>query len=98
MKLDAAQLRQVEQELGIEAVSEENPAIPKLKEAFGDHTFFLDARGLNIVEPNQLPESSSGNVVRVASWSEDGTELQVHEPQVLQVAVDLESDQPDPAA
>ncbi len=87
MKLTAAQLRKVEEQLGIEAVSEEHPNSTRLKEAFGDHTFFLDARGLNIVEPNPSPESSSGNLVKLASWNDDRTSLLVHEPQVLSVIV-----------
>ncbi len=99
MKLNTAQIRKVEEQLGVEAVPEEHPVTPDLKEAFGDHTFFLDAAGLNIVEPNPSPESSSGNVVKVATWaSDEQTELQRHEPEVLPVTVDLGSDEPNPAA
>ncbi len=98
MKLNAAQLRKVEKQLSTKAVPEEHSVTPRLKEAFGDHTFFLNAAGLNIVEPNPSPESSSGNVVKLASWtSEERTELLSHEPEVLPVTVDLGSDEPDPA-
>ncbi len=93
MKLNAAQLRKVEEQLGVDAVPEEHPVIPDLKEAFGDHTFFFDTAGLNIVEPNPSPESSSGNVVKVATWaSDERTKLLSHEPEVLPVTVDLGSD------
>ncbi len=93
MKLNAAQLLKVEEQLGVEAVPEEHPLTPDLNEIFGDHTFFLDAAGLNIVEPNPSPESSSGNVVNVATWaSDEHTELLSHEPEVLPVTVDLGSD------
>lgn len=99
MKLNAAQIPKVEEQLGIQVVPEEHPASPNLKQAFGDHTFFLDAAGLNIVEPDPSPESSNGNVVKVASWaSNQRTELLVHEPEVLEVTVDLGSEEPDPAA
>ena len=99
MKLNAAQIRNVEKQLGFEAISEELHAVSDLKEAFGDHTFFIDAAGLNIVEPNPANASSSGIVVKLASWSsEERTKLLHHEPEVLTVTVDLESDVPDPAA
>ncbi len=93
MKLNAAQIRKVEEQLAVEAFTEEHPVTPDLKKAFGDHTFFLDAAGLNIVEPNPSPESSSVNVLRVATWaSDEHTELLSHEPEMLPVTVDLGSD------
>lgn len=105
MKLDAAQRRKVEAQLGVNAVPEEHPATPELKEAFGDHTFFLDADGLSVVEPNRTPEGSSGTVIKLASWAgENHTELLSHRPEVLPVSVDLVPDEldgpgePDPAA
>ncbi len=98
MLLKAAQLRRVETQLGIEAVPDEHPVTPKLKEAFGDHSFFLDAEGLNIVEPNPSPDSESGNVVKLASWSDDKTKLQGHEPEVLAVTVEIGSEEADPAS
>ena len=99
MKLDAAQRRRVEEQLGVDAVPEEHPVTPDLKEAFGDHTFFLDAGGLNIVESTAPPERSNCKVVKLASWAgEQRTELLSHAPEVLPVTVDLESDEPDSAA
>ncbi len=53
MKLTGTQQSHVEEQLGIEALPEENPAMPKLKEVFGEHTFFVDADGLNVVEPRR---------------------------------------------
>ncbi len=97
MKLNAVQLRKVEEQFGVEAIPEEDPVTSDLKEAFGDHTFFLDADGLNIVELKVFPESSIGNVVKVASWSSDEqTKLLSHEPEVLPITVDLESGEPGP--
>ena len=34
-----------------EAVPDSHPAISQLSRLFGNHTFFLDTNGLNIVEP-----------------------------------------------
>lgn len=98
MKLNAPQLSKVEEQLGVEALPDDNPAMPKLQEVFGEHTFFLDANGLNTVEPNPSPESPNANVVKLANWSEDQTQLQVVEPEVLPVAVDLGTDDPSSAA
>lgn len=89
MKMDAALQRKVEDELGVEAIPEEHPVMPKLKEVFGDHTFFLGSEGLNIVESDPSPDNSDGKVVKLATWSEDRTELKGHEPQLLPVTIDL---------
>lgn len=98
MKLNAAQIHKIEAQLGVQAVPDEHPVTPNLKEAYGDHTFFLDAAGLNVVEADPSPENASGNVVKLASWtSEERTELLTHEPEVLGVTVELEPDEPDPA-
>lgn len=89
MKLDGAQLKHVEDQLGVEAVPDENDAIPKLKEVFGDHSFFVDAAGLNVVEPAPT-DASRGAVLKLASWTEDGQGLQTHEPEVLDVVVSMQ--------
>ncbi|HUF86591.1 MAG TPA: hypothetical protein VMM59_04345 [Thermohalobaculum sp.] len=89
MKLNAAQQRTVEDQLGVEALPDENPAMPKLREVFGDHTFFVDAEGLNVVEQHPEEENVSGVVIKLASWAEDNTQLRVHEPEVLPVKVEL---------
>ena len=99
MKLDAAQQRKVQEQVSAAVVPEEHPAADDLKEAFGDHTFFLDSDGLNIVEPNPAHEGASGVLVKLASWAnEEQTELLQHEPEVLQVTVEFESNGHDPAA
>lgn len=96
MKLNIAQRRHIEDQLGVEAVPEEHPVTPDLKEAFGDHTFFLDSAGLHIVESAIPPAPSKGTVVKLATWaSEERTELLGHEPEVLSITVDLESDDDD---
>jgi len=92
MKLNALQTKRIEDEFGVQTVSEEHPVYPKLRETFGDHTFVMDTDGLNIVEPQSSAEGANGKVVRLASWMEDRTTLKVHEPQVLPVSVNLLAD------
>jgi hypothetical protein len=99
MKLNGAQLASVEGQLGIAAIPEEHPVSGDLKDAFGDHTFFLDAGGLNIVEPNPLPGSENGSVVKIADWAtEERKELVSRHPEVLPITVDLEDDDGPPTA
>lgn len=93
MKLSAAQAKKVEDQFGVETIPDDHPVYPKLAEVFGEHTFVIDSAGLNIVEPNPAPGTTSGTVVRLASWTEDRSSLSVHEPQVLSVVVNLEVDE-----
>jgi hypothetical protein len=89
MKLDANQKNSIEEQFGTEAVADDHPAMGKLKEVFGDHTFFLDSGGLNIIEPHPDAATSGGAVIKLASWTEDGTQLKVHDPELLPVTVNL---------
>ena len=75
---------------------EEHPVTADLKEAFGDHTFFIDAAGLHVVEPDPAPDNADGFVVKVASWTdEERNELASHKPEMLSITVDLSSDEPE---
>ena len=99
MKLTSSQRRQVEEQLGVEALPEEHPAGENLIEAFGEHTFFLDSEGLHIIEPDLSPHGSTGSVIKLATWaSDERTELLGHEPEELAITVGLEPEEPDPAA
>ena len=90
MKLTAKQIEIVEQNTGLQPIPEDNPAMTQLKENFGDHTFYLDERGLYVLEaPAQSEGEGKGNAddqshataVQVASWADDQkTALQPHEP------------------
>jgi hypothetical protein len=51
MKLNAALVERTLGQIEAEAIPEDHPVLPKLKGLFGDHTFFLDKSGLNIIEP-----------------------------------------------
>jgi len=52
MKLNSAQVEQTLNQLDAQAIPEDHPMVPKLNELFGDHTFFLNNDGLNVVEPS----------------------------------------------
>lgn len=95
MKFQTEIKDKVEEQIGAEALPDEHPAAPELKEIFGDHTFFLDEEGLNIIVPQPASANESGNVVKVASWTESRKELQVHEPQIQPTVIDIASDESD---
>lgn len=101
MKLTATQIKQVEDQLDANPIPEDHPAAPQLKNAFGDHTFYLHPDGLHIVEMVEKEETGQpvANVVKVASWaSEERNSLVPHEPQPTTVFVDVSDKDPDSAA
>ncbi len=93
MKLNSAQIAQTLSQFESQALPDGHPSIPKLNELFGDHTFFLDRNGLNIVEPTtQAPSTQTGTarVVNLANWSDPTcTSLAPHEPEPTDAVVDL---------
>ncbi len=61
---------------------------------FGEHTFFLDSNGLNIVEPAEPARAGaqSAKVVNLASWSDaNPTGLELHDPEPTDVVITLGS-------
>ena len=94
MKLNSAQVEQTLTQFEAQVIPEDHPLVPKLNELFGDHTFFLDGNGLNVVEPNETtqPGVPAGTVVNLANWSDaELTSLMPHEPEPTEVVVILES-------
>ena len=47
MKLTSAQIERTLSQFEAEAIPDSHPALPRLNELFGDHTFFLDSKELN---------------------------------------------------
>jgi hypothetical protein len=93
MKLSSPQVEQALSQLEAQVIPENHPAVPQLNGLFGDHTFFVDGNGLNIVEPAGRTDSAAeaGQVVRVASWSDEShTSLAPHEPESTDIVVILE--------
>src|SRR5437660_7419381 len=90
MKLNSAQLERTLGQFEARAIPDDHPVIPQLRDLFGEHTFFLDSHGLNIVEPVEAA-GLSGVVVNLASWSDDSQSgLEVHEPKATDVVITLE--------
>ena len=48
MKLTSAQIERTLSQFEAEAIPDSHPALPRLNELFGDHTFFLDSKGLTL--------------------------------------------------
>jgi hypothetical protein len=90
MKLNSAQLERTLGQFEARPIPDDHPLIPQLNDLFGEHTFFLDRRGLNIVEPVEAA-GVSGRVVNLASWSDDSESgLEVHEAEATDVVITLE--------
>jgi len=98
MKMNSAQIEQTLQQFQAEALPVEHPVISQLERLFGDHTYFLDDKGLNIVEP--IEEEQDGGrqavVVNLADWNDKTVRngLEPHPPEVTEVVIDLEADLP----
>ena len=73
-------------------LAEDHPAVAQFCELFGHHTFFLDARGLYVLELLEVPgmEAQDGEVIRLAEWSDaDFTKLTTHHPELTGVVIRL---------
>jgi hypothetical protein len=89
MKMDSALVDLTLSQIKAEAIPDDHPALPKLKDLFGDHTFFLDPSGLNIIEPVE-ERPLTGMVVNVASWDdEDPPHLLAHQPESTNVLIEF---------
>ena len=95
MKLNSAQIEHTLNQLDGEAIPAEHPMLSQLERLFGEHTYFLDSRGLNIVEPVDAEEADGrlAVVVNLADWADaSATSLKPHKPYPTDLVVDLESD------
>ena len=98
MKLNSAQVEQTLAQFEAQVIPEDHPLVPQLNELFGDHTFFLDSNGLNVVEADKNTQAGApagmmvNTVVNIANWSDaQWTSLTPHEPEPTEVVVMLES-------
>jgi hypothetical protein len=92
MKLTSAQVERTLSQFEGEAIPENHPVVPQLNNLFGEHTFFLDTNGLNIVEPTQA-DGAAAQVVNLADWSAGNpNRLEPHEPKLTDVVITLESE------
>ena len=94
MKLNSAQVEQSLTQFQAQVIPEDHPLVLQLNELFGDHTYFLDGNGLNVVEPNESIHAGAppaGTVVNLANWTDaELTSLTPHEPVPTEVVVILE--------
>ncbi len=98
MKLNSTQVEQTLTQFEAQVIPEDHPLVPQLNELFGDHTFFLDNNGLNVVEPDEGSQAGApagmavNTVVNIANWSDAQlTSLTPHEPEPTEVVVIFES-------
>lgn len=101
MKLTTQQVAQVFDQTGADPVPEDHPVMPGLRNAFGDHTFYMAPDGLCVWE--SVGDADSGGQMAkamvVASWTDEGkTELRPHDPHPTAIIVKLDDESPDPAA
>jgi len=100
MKLNSAQVEKTVNQLQAQALPDNHPLIPQLNRLYGDHTYFLNGEGLNIVEPAdqalELPTkqvSAMGVVFNVAYWTDSNPpKLEAHEPEMTENTVSLATD------
>jgi hypothetical protein len=93
MKLNSTQLERTLSQFSAEVLPDDHPALKQLSNIYGDHTFFLDASGLNVLEPAATAETDAqtGEIVSLANWSDATlTSLRPHEPEPTGVLVVLE--------
>jgi hypothetical protein len=95
MRLTSEQVERTLTQFDAQPIPEDHPAVARLSEVFGDHTFFIDANGLNVVEPTEPDEptgvgAETGKVVKLAGWSDEKlTQLAPHPPEPTDVVVVL---------
>jgi hypothetical protein len=94
MKLNSAQVEQTLTQLKAQVIPDDHPIVSNLNELFGDHTYFLDGNGLNVVEPSDDTYAGApvGTVVNLADWSDAHmTSLALHDPEPTEIVVVLEN-------
>jgi len=93
MKLNSSQTEQALSQFEAEVLPDDHPALTQLSDIYGDHTFFLDGSGLNVLEPAEAvdTEAHTGEIVNLASWSDATlTSLRPHDPEPTGILVVLE--------
>jgi hypothetical protein len=95
MQLTPAQVKRTLAQFEAQEVPADHSAMPQLTRLFGEHTFFLNRNGLNIVEPLESDEGSEARackVVCVADWNDaDPPSLEPHEPVSTEIVIELEA-------
>jgi hypothetical protein len=93
MKLTEERIDRALHQIEAQAVPENHPVTFQLSELFGEHTFFLDAGGLAIIEPVKADGNANitGRVVKLARWGDESRRnLAPHEPEFTDIVVALD--------
>ena len=96
MKMNPEQIERTQQQMKAEAIPAQHPLVSQLERIFGEHTYFLDGRGLNIVEPVDPSDQDAplGVVVNLATWTDStGAGLRPHEPEPTEQLIDLDTEE-----
>ena len=67
MKLTSAQVERTLGQFEARTIPDDHPVIPQLNDLFGEHTFFLDRNGLNIVEPAEAAAGAAAQSAKVVN-------------------------------
>lgn len=96
LKLNEAQISRISRALSqfrAQVLADDHPAAAQFRELFGHHTFFLDAKGLYVLELLEIPggmEAQDGEIISLANWSDaDFTKLTTHQPEPTGVVIHL---------
>ena len=92
MKLNQAQISRTLSQFKAQVLAEDHPAAAQFCELFGQHTFFLDERGLHVLELIEVPgiEAKDGEMISIADWSDaDLMKLTTHQPEPTGVVIRL---------
>jgi len=91
MRLTSSQVERTLNQFDAQAIPDDHPVMTQLSELFGDHTFFLNTEGLNVVEPAEpTQDGETGQVVNLADWADETlTRLAPHPPQATDVVIVL---------
>ena len=91
MKLNSQLVERTLSQIPAEVITDDHPSLPELKGLFGDHTFFLDASGLNIIERSE-EKAQTGKVVNLANWDDaDPPHLVRHMPKLTDLVIEFEA-------
>ena len=67
MRLNSDLVQRTLSQFEAQAIPDNHPSMPDLSRTFGDHTFFIDADGLHIVEP-AMPSEDGHEAGQVVRW------------------------------
>ncbi len=101
MKLTRSQIEELAMRTGALPIPEDSRVGKELATLFGDHTFYVDDRGLIVWEVIDCRANGGFplNAVQIGIWvDEEQTELAPHDPIPTTTVVELGSPWPDPAA